>query len=90
MLAVSDNETKEACQKLFLDEAGGLKPHARVVLEDLLAFANFFSDTKLSPERPADSLLILEGSRAVVRRLLRLSGAGGQMLKRLLEGDKHE
>jgi len=83
-------EIKEAYQKLFLDEAGGLKPHARVVLEDLLAFTEFFSDVGLAHQRPADILLIVEGSRSVVRRLLRLSGAGGQMLNKLLEGDKHE
>jgi hypothetical protein len=84
---MSAEEIKEAYQKLFLDEAGGLKPHARIVLEDLLGFTKLFSDAKLSPERPADSLLILEGSRSVVRRLLKMSGAGGQTLKRLLEGD---
>jgi len=82
---------EEAYQKLFLDEVGALKPHARVVLEDLMAFTCFFSDTSLQSRAasPSESLILVEGSRSVVRRLLRMSGAGDQMLKRLLEGAEH-
>jgi hypothetical protein len=35
------------------------------------------------------SLPLVEGGRSVVRHILGMSGAGGQLLKRLLEGDKN-
>lgn len=78
----------EAYRRLFLDEFGVLKPHARIVLEDLMRASNFFDDPKAGQGSFSDALIILEGSRSIVRRLLRYSGAGDQMLKRLLEGDK--
>jgi hypothetical protein len=82
---MSGPEKSEAYRRLFLDEAGGLKPHARLVLEDLLNFTRFFQDPRLETGR---DLWLIEGGRACVRRLLRLSGAGGQILNSLLKGDE--
>ena len=82
------DEKRESYRRLFLTEAGGLKPDAVVVLEDLLDFAAFFTDRKMPGDGTA--LAILEGSRATVRHILKKSGAGGQILQRLLKGDNHE
>jgi hypothetical protein len=81
---MQQNEKQEAYQRLFLNDAGGLKPDARIVLEDLISFACFFKD-----RGDISTLPLVEGSRSVVRHILKMSGAGGQLLKRLLEGDKN-
>ena len=84
----SNSEILEAYRRLFMNEAGGLKPDARLVLADLMKFANFFQDPTMSPNaRPSDILPLVEGSRSTVRYILRMSGVGDQFLKRLLQGD---
>jgi hypothetical protein len=83
--AAGRNETFEAYHRLFLNEAGGLKPDARTVLADLMNFSRFFKDGG-----DVGALPLVEGSRSTVRYILRMSGAGDQMLKRLLQGDDHE
>ena len=80
-------ETAKAYRRLFLNEAGGLKPDAIIVLEDMMSFACFFVDKPMSG---LDQLALVEGARSMVRSVLRKSGAESQMLKRLLEGDNHE
>jgi hypothetical protein len=82
---MSSDEKQEAYRRLFLNEAGGLKPDARIALEDLISFACFFKD-----RGDISTLPLVEGSRSVVRHILKMSGAGGQLLQRLLQGDDHE
>jgi len=82
---VASEETKEAYGRLFMNEAGGLKPDARRVLVDLMNFSCFFKD-----RGDIESLPLVEGSRSTVRYILRMSGVGDQFLKRLLQGDDHD
>jgi hypothetical protein len=80
---VANEETTEAYRRLFLNEAGGLKPDGRRVLLDLMNFSCFFKD-----RGDMNSLPLVEGSRSAVRYILKMSGAGDQLLKQLLQGDE--
>jgi len=79
---LASEETLDAYRRLFINEAGGLKPDGRRVLVDLMNFSCFFKD-----RGDLDSLPLVEGSRSTVRYILRMSGVGDQFLKRLLQGD---
>jgi hypothetical protein len=86
---VGSERVREAYRRLFTDEAGALRPSAIIVLDDLLEFALFFKDQKTISLEPC-ALAALEGSRSVVRRVLRLSQAGGPLMKKLLEESTDE
>lgn len=75
-----------AYRKLFLDEAGRLKPEAEAVLDDLHDFARFFKDVPLDPS----ALAITEGGRQVVRHILKNIGATSQELARHLKGEIYD
>lgn len=71
-----------AYRRLLLDESGGLKPEAETVLNDLVDFARFFKSVPLEPQ----ALAVVEGSRQVVRHILKRAGLVERELKRQLAG----
>ena|GEM_PF-2223142 len=88
---MDSNGKTEAYRRLFLTEAGGLKPDARVVLEDLLEVTFFFKPPPLAGSLPPQfALALVEGGRNALRHILKKCGAGSQMLQRLLTGDENE
>lgn len=71
-----------AYRRLLLDEAGALKPEAETVLNDLVDFARFFKSVPPDPQ----ALAVVEGSRQVVRHILKRAGLVERELKRQLSG----
>lgn len=67
-----------AYRRLFLGEAGQLKPEAEAVLDDLCDFARFYKNVPADPQ----SLAVVEGGRQVVRHILKRVGTTDQELKR--------
>jgi hypothetical protein len=71
-----------AYRRLLLDESGGLRPEAETVLSDLVDFARFFKSVPPDPQ----ALAVVEGSRHVVRHILKRAGLLERELKRQLSG----
>lgn len=67
-----------AYKKIFLNEEGQLSPEARVVLNDLYRFARFFQNVPADPQ----ALAVVEGSRQVVRHILKRTGQTGAAMTR--------
>lgn len=78
----------KAYRAMFLNEAGGLRPHAKIVLLDMMEVARFFTN-RPTPLDPL-ALAVMEGGREVVRHILRKSGAGSEFMKQLLKGENDE
>lgn len=55
-------------RRVFLDETGHFTPEARTVLADLYEFSRFFKNTPINEHF---GLAAVEGSRAVVRHILK-------------------
>lgn len=72
-----------AYRRLFLDDGGRLRPEAEAVLNDLMDFARFF---KSVPPEPA-ALAVVEGSRQVVRHILKRTGLIDRGLDNLRDPD---
>lgn len=69
-----------AYRKLFLNESGRLKVEAEAVLDDLYDFSRFYKNVPADPQ----SLAVVEGSRQLVRHILKRVGTTDQELKRQL------
>ena len=72
---------KRAYRRLFLDEAGQLRPEALTVLEDLYHHTRLFRDVPGDPVQ----LAIIEGSRQVVRHILKQVNVVDQEMKRQIK-----
>lgn len=75
-----------AYRRLLLDESGGLKPEAETVLTDLVDFARFFKSVPPDPQ----ALAVVEGSRQVVRHILKRAGLLEREIKRQLAGQSRD
>lgn len=75
-----------AYRHLLLDESGRLKPEAETVLTDLVDFARFFKSVPPDPQ----ALAVVEGSRQVVRHILKRAGLVEREIKRQLAGHNQD
>lgn len=75
-----------AYRRLLLDESGRLKPEAEAVLTDLVEFARFFKSVPPDPQ----TLAVVEGSRQVVRHILKRAGLVEREIKRQLAGHNQD
>ena len=74
---------RAAYRAVFLNGSGAFTAEARQVLEDLYEFSRFFKNVPPDPQR----LAVAEGSRAVVRRILRwLKMTEAEMKRQTEEG----
>lgn len=71
VLPLRNKKILSAYRGLFLGEDGLLTPQAELVFEDLYKFSRIFEN---SPKDPTDMALV-EGSRSVVRHILKQIGA---------------
>lgn len=75
-----------AYRRLFLDEHGQLRADAEIVLDDLYQFARFFKGAPPDPQ----ALAVVEGSRQVVRHILKRLKVTDQEAKRQIKGDIYD
>ena len=74
---------RRAYRAMFLTEAGNLSAEGRLILDDLYEFSRFFKSVPPEPQR----LAAVEGSRAVVRRILKwLKMTEAEMKRQAEEG----
>lgn len=75
-----------AYRRLFLDGNGQLTADAEIVLDDLFQFARFFKNVPAEPQ----ALAVVEGSRQVVRHILKRIRITEQESKRQLKGEFYD
>jgi len=78
--------TKRAYRVLFLDEHQQLRPEAVAVLDDLYRHARFFKDTSAEPQ----ILAVLEGSRQMLRHIVRQINIVDSEIKRRIKQGVYE
>lgn len=86
MLDILRTRRVNAYRRLFLDEHGQLKADAAIVLDDLFQFARFFKSVPLEPQ----ALAAVEGSRQVLRHILKRTRITDQEAKRQIKGDIYD
>ncbi len=77
---------RQAYRKLFCQPGGGLKAEGRQVLDDLYEFSLYFKNSPLEPQR----LAAVEGSRAVVRRIVAWLNISDGEIRRQLEKSSYD
>ena len=84
--AIKRSRTVNAYRRLFLDEHGQLKPEAQTVLDDLFSFARFFKTVPAEPQ----ALAVVEGSRQVLRHILKRVKITDSEMKRQMKGELYD